>query len=287
MTSPRDDPGVRWNRRRNRAVALQQQQPHAAELLAFYRKLIELQEPLFRRTLTARWLSDVAVQDDEVPFLRLERLPFDSLRAGFQRFVRDATPIVTETLQPVARELQSAHKDALARLMEDVARRRDCEELASRLTCQAVQLEFFPRAFLQPVVEAVVDRLDRDVPAGRDPQCPRCGWPPLLGVLRDEPELQGRRLLVCSLCSGWWPFSRTGCANCDESRPDHLPHHVSESLPHMRIEECTSCGTYLKTVDLRQNGTAVPPVDDLASVELDLWCEEQKLTKIQRNLLGL
>ena len=287
MKPPRDDPGLRWNQRRNRAVALQQQQPHAAELLVFYRKLIKLQEPLFRRTLTARWLNDVTAQDGDPPLLRLERLPFDSLRAGFHRFVRDATPVVTETLQPVARELHSAHKDTLARLMEDVARRRDCEELASRLACQVVQLEFFPRVFLQPVVEAVVERLDRDVAAGRDPRCPWCGWPPLAGVLRDEPEQQGRRLLVCSLCSGWWPFPRTRCANCDESRPDHLTHHISESLPHMRIEECTSCGTYLKTVDLRENGNAVPLVDELASIELDLWCEEQKLTKIQRNVLGL
>ena len=55
----------------------------------------------------------------------------------------------------------------------------------------------------------------------------------------------------------------------------------------MRIEECTSCRYYIKSVDLRKNGNAVPDVDDVGSVELDLWAQERGLLKIQRNVLGL
>ena len=75
--------------------------------------------------------------------------------------------------------------------------------------------------------------------------------------------------------------------NCLETNPDDLTHHVSESLPYIRIEICQQCQHYLKTIDLREHGLAVPIVDDLASFELDLWCKEQKLTRTQRNLLAL
>ncbi len=69
--------------------------------------------------------------------------------------------------------------------------------------------------------------------------------------------------------------------------PAKLSYHESETLPHLRIEECQSCGVYMKSVDLRQLGTAVPLVEDIASVELDIWAQEQGLQKIERNVLGL
>jgi formate dehydrogenase maturation protein FdhE len=63
--------------------------------------------------------------------------------------------------------------------------------------------------------------------------------------------------------------------------------HVAESLRHVRLDECLSCACYLKTVDLRSRGDAVPLVDDLASVELDLWASERGLTRVATNLFGL
>jgi formate dehydrogenase maturation protein FdhE len=54
------------------------------------------------------------------------------------------------------------------------------------------------------------------------------------------------------------------------------------------VDECQSCRVYVKTVDLRKDGTAtaVPEVEDFASVELDLWSGERGLEKVRRNLLG-
>jgi formate dehydrogenase maturation protein FdhE len=43
----------------------------------------------------------------------------------------------------------------------------------------------------------------------------------------------------------------------------------------------------MKTVDLRKRGDAVPLVDELATVELDLWAQERGLTKMRVNVLGL
>ncbi len=40
-------------------------------------------------------------------------------------------------------------------------------------------------------------------------------------------------------------------------------------------------------VDLRAQGDAVPLVDELAAVELDIRAQEQGLTKLRVNVLGL
>ena len=117
--------------------------------------------------------------------------------------------------------------------------------------------------------------------------CPYCGASPLAAVLRDEPAAKGRRTLLCSLCLSEWTFPRTRCPACGEERAEKRPHHVSESWPHVRVEECGSCRTYVKAIDLREAGLAVPVVDELASVELDLWAGEQGLSKLQTNLLGM
>jgi formate dehydrogenase maturation protein FdhE len=58
-------------------------------------------------------------------------------------------------------------------------------------------------------------------------------------------------------------------------------------MPHVRVEECRSCRRYPKSVDLRVRGLAVPVVDDLATVELELWAAEQGFEKIAANLLGM
>jgi len=58
-------------------------------------------------------------------------------------------------------------------------------------------------------------------------------------------------------------------------------------LDHMRVEACETCKTYIITVDLTKNGLAVPLVDELAAIPLDLWAQEQGYSKLQPNLLGM
>ena len=108
---------------------------------------------------------------------------------------------------------------------------------------------------------------------------------PVAAVCANLPE-QGPGT-ACSLCLTEWGFPRMRCPACGEERPERRPHHVSESWPHVRLEECGSCRVYVKAIDLREAGLAVPVVDELASVELDLWAAEQGLSKLRTNLLGL
>jgi FdhE protein len=118
------------------------------------------------------------------------------------------------------------------------------------------------------------------------PLCPYCGEKPVAAVLRPEGE-GGKRFLLCSLCATEWEFRRLLCPHCGEEDPLKLPVFTAEQFPHVRVEVCESCHTYMKAVDLTRNGLAVPEVDELAAVALDLWAREQGYTKLQINAVGI
>jgi formate dehydrogenase maturation protein FdhE len=44
---------------------------------------------------------------------------------------------------------------------------------------------------------------------------------------------------------------------------------------------------YVKTIDLTLDGQAVPVVDDVASVPLDLWARDAGYVRLRPNLLRL
>jgi FdhE protein len=118
------------------------------------------------------------------------------------------------------------------------------------------------------------------------PACPFCGHKPVAAVLRGEGD-GGKRSLLCSLCATEWDFRRLLCPNCGEEREPKLPVYTAQEFSHVRIEACESCRTYIKSVDLTKDGLAVPVVDELATVSLNLWAEEQGYIKLQLNLLGM
>ena len=288
-----------WKRRQDRAAILSADHPHADELLAFYGHVLEIQEPLYRKAKRSSWFEGVNVTGDvDGPRLRLERFSGRERARLFRRFVEDVGSVSTEVLASIGTRLSAADSPATD-VLEAFLFRQPLDTVAEAFDCKPLPLEFFPRAFMQPVTEALVEkaripgsvsapRAEKDAEMVSSPTCcQNCGWPPQLGLLRDEVEIKGRRLLVCSLCSSEWVFPRSTCPSCGETRADRLQYHVTDFWPHIRIEECGICHTYIKAVDLRVDGRAVPVVDELASVELDLWADEKGFEKLQRNLLGL
>ena len=288
-----------WARRRRRVERLRAEHPHAAELLAFYDDVLALQEPLHAKARRSGWLEAVRAADGRAPALRLERLPERPRERDFPRFVRSLPGSATDVLKEVAARLTS-EPAAMSELLAAVLGGEPVEALAARVECDAAALAFFPLAFVQPLAQGLVAEV-RDAPGPEADvgtaavarsgdsraACPYCGAAPVAAVLRDEPATKGRRTLLCSLCASEWAYPRTRCPACGEERAEKRPHHVSESWPHIRLEECGSCRTYIKAIDLREVGLAVPVVDELASVELDLWAGEQGLSKLQTNLLGM
>jgi FdhE protein len=140
---------------------------------------------------------------------------------------------------------------------------------------------FFARVLLQ----AFAPQVDH-VPPGVQPLCPVCGEKPVAAVLRPEGD-GGKRFLLCSRCFTEWEFRRVLCPQCGEEDKDKLPVYTASEFPHVRVEACDACRVYLKSIDLTKNGLAVPEVDELASIALDLWAAERGYTKLQPNLFGL
>jgi FdhE protein len=135
------------------------------------------------------------------------------------------------------------------------------------------------RAVAQPLAER------EGIASGSEPQvtCPGCGGRPVVGVLREQGH-GARRSLICGRCSIEWEYPRVTCASCGRGEPEI---YTAEQIPNVRLEVCAECRIYLKTVDLSRNALAVPIVDEIASIPLDLWAQERGYRKLEVNLLGL
>jgi len=103
------------------------------------------------------------------------------------------------------------------------------------------------------------------------------------------------------------------CAACGETETRHLPIFAEEGTTgaeaggavvrglgaapaaapahsprfrHVSIHACRTCSRYLLNVDLCGDARAVPVVDEMAAIPLDLYAREQGMTKIVPNLMG-
>jgi FdhE protein len=152
-------------------------------------------------------------------------------------------------------------------------------------------LGFIVEAMLQPFAEEAASRWQRPnlrtegERTGGSARCPVCGSAPVVAALREEGH-GAKRTLVCSLCLTEWDYLRVVCPACDEQRFDALPvYTANETFAQARIDACDTCRVYLKSVDLTKDGLAVPIVDDLATVPLDLWARESGYRRLCPNLL--
>ena len=144
------------------------------------------------------------------------------------------------------------------------------------------EAKFFTRVLLQP-------RLETNRPpvsARENGLCPSCGEKPVAGVLRGEGD-GAKRGLICSLCALEWPYRRLICPNCGEEDKEKLPVYKAVQIEHVRVEACETCRTYIKSVDLTKDGLAVPVVDEIATVVLNLWADQRGYVKVETNLLGM
>jgi len=255
--------------RRERAAELSARYPFAAQLLDFFGRLIDVQ----RRAFAAARAAQVA--PGEVAAFAAERvLPevIDATTAAGPR------PLV----EAVVARFASADIEAMV------------QDWLSGSEQPAVEA-FMARAAAQPVLEAmgqfpsplVGEGQGGGVPDLR--RCPRCNGLPQLSyfALSGEALVSGPRYLVCARCGHNWVFSRMTCAACGEPATLRLPiYQEGEYLPHMRVDACESCHRYLLTIDLRKDTRAIPIVDELAGLPLDLYAQERGMTKITPNLLG-
>jgi FdhE protein len=269
-----------WDRRIRRATELTSLYRFAAEGLRFYIQVANFQRALYsdlERTRSSPKSSSQAFVDElDFFFLLPQFAPFLSAIA------RAAPPPLSES----ARALAQAGSSRWSELLQDFWRSAQNSALDDgQLEASAASERVLAWMFLQPYAERLADLCGSVVVDGAPSTCPICGGRPIVGVLRPEGD-GAKKSLICMLCSHEWNFRRVYCPACGEAREPQMAFYSAPEIAHVRVDVCDTCHTYLKAVDLTKFGLAVPVVDELATIPLDLWAAEHGYKKLQTNILG-
>jgi formate dehydrogenase accessory protein FdhE len=279
---------AKWDRRIRRANELAASYPFAAEGLRYYARLATFQKDVYGEIQKAladapRISSDRPLRDELDFFLLLPKFP------GFLSTIQKIAPAA---LAQSAATLVMKGSAAWQQAIEDFWYRdpelsgteddRQDESFESDASASERALAW---TFLQPYAEYLADRHEVTIVDGTPSTCPLCGGKPAVGVLRTEGD-GAKKSLICMLCAHEWFFRRIYCPACGEEREPQMAYYSAPEIPHVRVDVCDTCHTYLKSVDLTKTGLAVAVVDELATIPLDLWAREHGYEKLQINLLG-
>jgi FdhE protein len=148
--------------------------------------------------------------------------------------------------------------------------------------------DYLSRALLRPYVELLAALGIAPERPHKARSCGFCGGAPWIAARRPSAEADATsRFLGCALCGGEWSIGRICCPSCGEEDPARLPSFSGDRYPGARIEACETCRRYVKSIDLTSDGRAIPEVDDLVSLGLDLWASEQGFERIEPGLAGI
>jgi FdhE protein len=237
----------KWDIRIRRASELAAVHQFAAEGLCFYERLVRFQKSLYAEIESACGRSKMPRASGA---LRREFDPF-LLLPRFAPFLSLIEEIAPSPLSRSARELGTQSGGSLQELL----------------------LKFWEAGLGSPANLEPANAL-------------LCGGKPQVGALRPEGD-GGKRSLICSLCATEWTYRRIVCPACGEEDVYKLAVYSAPEFDHVRVEACDACHSYIKTVDLTKNGNAVPVVDELATIPLNLWASEHGYLKLQHNFLGI
>jgi FdhE protein len=259
-----------WDRRIARAGELAEKHSAVAELLKFYQHLARFQKSVYQGL--------GSLGEHQLPAL----LPFFSELISLVK--REGSPSLAQAAQALAQDLD---EDRLALLESIWQHQVESSDLSG-------EYAFFAQALLQPYAEFLAERAGavptphpaKHLAEGSPSLCPFCGSRPQGAVLRPEGD-GAKRSLLCSLCATEWNFRRLLCPNCGEEDKDKLPVFAAKEFEHVRLDACDTCYTYIKSIDLSKDGHAIPMVDELATVSLNLWAQEKNYRKLRQNLFGV
>ena len=267
----------KWDARIRRANELAVAHPFAAEGLRFYESLARFQKSLYSEMEAACGRAKVprapgALRREFDPFLLLPRFsPFLSL------IVEIAPSPLSQSARKLGAESGGHWQETLTRFWGADS------ETPMNLDPSEALLAWI---FLQPYAEYLADYTQWTPLSGTPSVCPLCGGKPQVGALRPEGD-GGKRSLICSLCATEWVYRRVVCPACGEEDDHKLAVYSAKEFGHVRVEACDACHSYIKTIDLTKDGHAVPVVDELATIPLNLWATEHGYVKLQNNFLGI
>ncbi|MFY9803159.1 MAG: formate dehydrogenase accessory protein FdhE [Candidatus Acidiferrales bacterium] len=280
---------AQWDRRIHRASELTSAYPFAAEGLRFYSRVATFQKSLYADIQQALADSPAGssggfLRDELDLFVLLPKFP------GFLSLIQQIAPApLALDAAGLAQRGPAAWQQALAdfwhgdmEMPEGAAEleERDGESRKANPTERSLTW-----IFLQPYAEYLADQREPVALNGTPSTCPLCGGKPIVGVLRPEGD-GAKKSLICMMCAHEWDFRRIYCPACGEEREPQMAFYSAPEIAHVRVDVCDTCHTYLKSIDLTKMGLAVPVVDELATIPLDLWAREHGYEKLQVNLLG-
>ena len=277
-----------WAERRRRVTQLRVRHGFARQILDFYGALLSVQEKAFAEAAS------------EAP-------PPDAITSYVAEVVFPSVVDVAVAVGP----------DRLRAEVIQRAQTKDAREIVDgwlKGREQTAVDRFLARASLGPVLEALGSEAKQECGGIRDAQhCPECGGPPQLSFFAASTDdlASGPRCLICARCETTWGYARMKCPACGEESGTRLnifgelgtssgergsvvrglpsgavanPHRPV--FPHMRIEACDACRSYLLNVDLAADQAAVPVVDEISAIPLDLYARERGYAKVTTNLMG-
>jgi FdhE protein len=267
-----------WAASRRRAQTLRERHEFATEVLTLYLALLEVWEQ--------SWVAARADRPEDLANWAADR-------------VLPQVVAVTERSGPAG--LRNAMKDSFVLLSDRK------ESFMALLAAWLAGEELVPveRYLAQATLRGPLAAVDAGVACAADPtprgerRCPRCGGPPQLSFRTDTGDqlVSGARKLVCARCAESWSFSSSACAYCDDGKrtvfteqrdgPTVGRAEAGGLFPQLRVEACENCRRYLIDVDLGRDPLAVPEVDELAALPLDLYAAEQGFSKITPNVMGV
>ncbi len=178
-------------------------------------------------------------------------------------------------------------QDGVPRLMKAamISDFKSIEATAKKFKIDPPILTLLLRLSLRPallnVAQTVLEGLD--LSQWTYGHCPVCGSAPKLADFSGEG---GKRRLHCSLCETVWAYPRLRCPFCENDNREDLSYLRAESEEGLRVDLCSRCGHYLKTIDLRElPGPVIVPLDDVATLHLDIIADknlEDKETILSR-----
>jgi len=279
-----------WDRRIRRANELTSSYPFAAEGLRFYARIATFQRSLYTDVQQALAGSpnlspDLPLRDELDLFLLLPKF------SGFLSLIQQIAPApLAQAAAGLAQRGPAGWQQAIEVFWHEgletpVAGEQGEENPVPGSGVTTPQERLLAWIFLQPYAECLAGRREPMTLDGTPWTCPLCGGKPIVGVLRREGD-GAKKSLICMLCAHEWTFRRIYCPSCGEEREPQMGFYSAPEIAHVRVDVCDTCHTYLKSIDLTKLGLAVPVVDELATIPLDLWAREHGYEKLQINLLG-
>ena len=256
-----------WERRVRRASALAERYPYAGQVLNLYRDVLAFQHDIYTQICSAAPPTPAGGSLREQLDTRVSAQAWPELISVIE--TRGTAQLARE-----AKELRCQTPPQLEHIMT--------EYLAAGA---GADYSFFARVLLQPYAEWMAAAYPLPAAGSAGGACPVCGSRPQAAVLRPEGD-GAKRFLLCSLCLTEWDFRRVLCPVCGEADHQKLPRYSAEDTVAVRVEACDTCHNYLKSVDLTVDGLAVPLVDEVATVALDVWAAEHDHRKAVPNLMG-